>query len=103
MSNVYKSWVQLSLKVFLFDKTKHYYMPYDVRKYKGFDFYWRSALSFIMLSTLTTMFAYPLDLIHTRMTADMTKKGQQRLFKTTFDCFNRTHVDEGRWGAYKGF
>ena len=50
-------------------------MPYDNRKYKGFDFYWRSALAFTMSATLTTLIAYPFDLIHTRITSDMTKKG----------------------------
>ncbi len=32
----------------------------------------------------------------------MTKKGQARLFTTTFDCFNRTHIDENRRGLFKG-
>jgi hypothetical protein len=32
----------------------------------------------------------------------MTKKGQTRLFTTTFDCFCRANLDEGRIGLYKG-
>ena len=51
---------------------------------------------------LTTFVTYPFDLFHTRMVADLQKKGKTRLFSTTFDCFNRTHLDEGRKGLYKG-
>jgi fluoride ion exporter CrcB/FEX len=88
MANVYKSWLQLSLKVLTYDKIKHYYMPYDSHKYRGFDFFWR--LSFIAgtIGALTTLVTYPFDLIHTRMTADLSKKGQKKLFYSTFNCFN---------------
>lgn len=55
-----------------------------------------------LCTVLTTALTYPLDLIHTRLVTDMSKKGQPRLFKTTFDCFNRTHLDEGRGGLFKG-
>ena len=52
---------------------------------------------------ITAMLTYPFDLINTRLSSDMTKSGQPRLFKTTFDCFNRTNIDEGfRKGVYKG-
>lgn len=51
---------------------------------------------------LTTFLTYPFDLFHTRMATDLTKKGKARLFSTTFECFNRTHLDEGRRGLYKG-
>jgi len=45
---------------------------------------------------------YPLDLAHTRLAADLSKKGQERLYTTTFEALNRTHVREGREGFYKG-
>lgn len=32
----------------------------------------------------------------------MTKINTTRLYTTTFDCFNRTNIEEGRWGNYKG-
>jgi hypothetical protein len=51
---------------------------------------------------ITTLFTYPFDLINTRISADLTQKGRTSLFKTTFDCFNRTNLDEGRYGLYKG-
>lgn len=57
-----------------------------------------------MLIGVTTAFTYPMDLIHTRMATDMTPKGQKRLYVTTFDCFNRTNIDEGiKTGLYKGW
>ena len=51
---------------------------------------------------VTALFTYPLDLIHTRISSDITKKNEQRLFSTTFDCFNRTGLDEGNKALYKG-
>ena len=77
-------------------------MPYDVNKYKGFNYFWRAAISGSICMGLSALLTYPLDLIHTRTTSDLSKKGHPRLFKTTFDCFNRTHLDEGRSGLYKG-
>lgn len=44
---------------------------------------------------VTTALTYPLDLIHTRLVSDMTAKNNLRLYVTTFDCFSRTHIDEG--------
>jgi hypothetical protein len=78
-------------------------MPYDTHKYKGFDYFWRAAGAFSVCTALTTAIIYPFDTVHTRITSDMTQKGQQRLFTTTFDCMNRTHLDEGRAGLFKGF
>lgn len=48
------------------------------------------------------LITYPFDLIHTRMCADMSRKNTTRLYQTTFDCFNRTNLDETRMGLYKG-
>lgn len=95
--------MQLFMRVFLYDKIKNSFMPYDSHKYKGFDYFWRAASSFAIITGLTTLVVYPFDLVHTRMCADISSKGQQRLFTTTFDCFNRTHLDEGRAGLYKGY
>jgi hypothetical protein len=102
-ANLYKTFIQLGLKIFFYDKIKNYFMPYETHKYRGFDYFWRAASSFSFCTALTTLLVYPFDTIHTRISADMTPKGGQRLFTTSFDCFNRTHLDEGRSGLYKGF
>ena len=78
-------------------------MPYDTHKYKGIDYFWRSASAFSVLTAITTLVTYPFDLVHTRIAADLTGHNQPRLFTTTFDCLNRTFLDEGRAGLYKGF
>jgi len=85
-----------------YDRFKNFFMPLQPRKYSGFDYFWRAAASSVACMAVTTLFTYPLDLIHTRMSADMTTKGRQRLFTTTFDCFNRTNLDETRTGLYRG-
>lgn len=77
-------------------------MPYDLNKYKGLDYYWRAAFAGICSMSATILLTYPLDLIHTRLSADITKRGQPRLYITTFECFNRTNLDETRKGLYKG-
>ena len=51
---------------------------------------------------VTTALTYPLDLLHTRLSADNTPMTRQRVLNSTFQCFNRTNLDEGRLGLYKG-
>lgn len=92
----------MGLKIFMYDKIKQMFMPFETNKYKGFDYFWRCAISASMCMGITTLLTYPFDLVHTRMTTDISKKGQTRLYSTTFECFNRTNLDEGRKGLYKG-
>jgi hypothetical protein len=87
----------------MYDKVKQSFMPYDTHKYRGFDYYWRAAGAFSVCTAFTTLLVYPFDTIHTRIAADLTPNGKPRLFTTTFDCFNRTHLDEGRAGLFKGY
>ena len=72
MPNIYKSFLQLSIKIGMYDKIKHMFMPYDSRKYSGVDFFWRAALSSMMCMGMSTFFVYPFELIHTRVATDMT-------------------------------
>jgi len=90
------------VRVLMYDKVKNWFMPYDHSKYTGFDYFWRASASSVICGGFTLLFSYPLDLIHTRTATDMARKNTTRLYTTTFDCFNRTNLDEGRWGLYKG-
>jgi hypothetical protein len=103
MANVYRSWSQIALKVFMYDKIKNFFMPYDYRKYSGFDLLWRQGMAGALSAGFTLLFSYPFDLAHTRITTDMSKQNQKPLFTSTFNCFNRTHIDEGRFSLLKGF
>ena len=51
---------------------------------------------------VTTLLTYPYDLLHTRLSADCTPSSRQRVLYSTFQCFNRTNLDEGRMGLFKG-
>lgn len=102
MPSVYKSWVQLMLKISFYDKFKNAFLPNKPERYKGFSFLWRTSVSAILCMGLSTIITYPLDIIHTRISMDLSKAGEHRLYTTTFDCFNRTLLDEGRSGLYKG-
>ena len=73
--NIYRTWAQMGLKIFLYDKVKNSFMPYDTKKYKGFDYFWRTATAASICMGITTLLTYPLDLIHTRIACDITKKG----------------------------
>jgi hypothetical protein len=66
----------MTLKLFIYDKAKQYFMPYASQRYSGFDFLWRVSASAALCTFATTLLTYPFDLIHTRVTSDMTKKGQ---------------------------
>lgn len=102
MSHIYLNSMQTFTRVLFYDKVKHWMMPYDPSKYQGFDYFWRVVTSSLVCGAIALAFTYPLDLIHTRICSDMSSYGSQRLYKTTFDCFNRTNLDEGRLGLYKG-
>ena len=102
MPKVYQNSMQMFTRVLFFDKVKNWLMPYDNSKYAGFDYFWRLVSTSTICMGFTLLFTYPFELIHTRTCSDMSRKGQSRLFTTTFDCFNRTNIDEGRWGTYKG-
>jgi len=75
MANIYKTFSQMALKVFFYDKFKNFWMPYSSQRYTGFDYFWRLALSGSLCTVLTTGLTYPLDLIHTRLVTDMSKTG----------------------------
>lgn len=94
------------MRVAIYDRIKQKYMPLDPSRYGpgSLEYYGRLMAQSAMLIGLTTAFVYPLDLIHTRMATDMSKKNQRRLYATTFDCFNRINIDEGfKKGLYKGW
>ena len=80
-------------------------MPKDPSMYENnIGFYWRMIASSAMTIGITTALTYPLDLIHTRLSSDMTPKGNRRIYNTTFDCFSSTNIDEGfKQGLYKGW
>ena len=69
------------LRIFLYDKVKLSFMPYDTHKYKGFDYYFRAAGAFSICTLFTTLFVYPFDLVHTRISADMTQKASNAFSK----------------------
>lgn len=50
-------------------------MPFDRHKYSGLDYYWRMSMIAFFTMGPTTLLTYPFDLFHTRMAADLTKKG----------------------------
>lgn len=104
-SNIYRCLTQIILRVSIYDRIKQQYMPLDPSRYTpGLEYYARVTAQSAMLIGITTAITYPLDLIHTRMVTDMALRGQPRLYATTFDCFNRTNIDEGfRAGLYKGW
>lgn len=45
MPKIYFNGAQTFLRVTFFDRVKNYWMPYDVSKYSGFDYFWRVGLS----------------------------------------------------------
>ena len=102
MPMVYKQYASMFIKILFYDKIKHAVMPYDMKKYSGLDFFLRASFSSALSMTVMTLFTYPFDLFHTRTTVDMTTKGKQRLYASTFQVFNKTNLDEGRLGLYKG-
>ena len=84
MPHVYKQWIQVFIKVAFYDRIKHYCMPYNRNKYSGLDFFIRSQTAALACMGLTTAFTYPLDTLHTRISADSTPSSRRRVYKSTF-------------------
>ncbi len=102
MPHIYGQWVQVLVKVTFYDRIKHAIMPYNSNKYSGLDFFIRSQTAAISCMGLSLALTYPFDLIHTRISADFTPATRQRIYTSTFQCFNRTNIEEGRFGTFKG-
>lgn len=101
--HMYRLMTLFALQLTVNDRIKNAYMPLGESRYSGLDYYWRYIAAGCFVWGFTAMLAYPLDLIQTRLSSDLLIKGKPRLYTTTFDCFNRTHLDEGfRGGVYKG-
>ena len=100
---VYGQLTAIIMRVTIFDRMKNYYMPLDSSRYTGLSYYGRIFMASSATVSITSAMTYPYDLIYSRLGGDMTKKGSLRHYRTVFDCFNRTNIDEGlRTGLYKG-
>mmetsp|Transcript_7298 Transcript_7298/g.10276 ORF Transcript_7298/g.10276 Transcript_7298/m.10276 type:complete len:149 (+) Transcript_7298:281-727(+) len=102
MPQIYGQWVQVLLKVAFYDRIKHLIMPYSQSRYSGLDYFIRSQIAAISCMTLSLGLTYPFDVLHTRLSADSTPSSRPRIYESTFQCFNRTNIEEGRLGLYKG-
>ena len=90
------------LKVTFFDRFKHFMMPNNPSKYTGLDYFFRAQMAGLGCAAIAMGFTYPLDLLHTRLSADFTPSNRPRIYESTFQCFNRTNIEEGRLGLFKG-
>ena len=63
-------------RVNTYDRIKNSFMPNDISRYVGIDYYWRLAASASITMGITAAFTYPLDLINTRLASDMTKTNE---------------------------
>ena len=74
----------MAFKLVFYDKFKHYFMPYDSKKYSMFQFYFRAACASLCSMSLTFFLTYPFEVVHTRGAADMSKNGRHRNYNGTF-------------------
>lgn len=102
MAHVYKQWLQVIIKVTFYDRFKQFFMPYSPSKYSGLDFFFRTQIAALCCMSVSTFFTYPMDLVHTRLAADSTPLKRDRFIVSTFQSFNKTNIDEGRMGLFKG-
>ena len=63
-------------RILFYDKFKNWLMPYDTSKYTGVDYFLRASISSVLCNSVMLFITYPLDLIHTRTSTDMSKKIQ---------------------------
>lgn len=91
------------INIGLYDKFKKYFLPLGDANYQGFDQLARRMIAGGFCGLFTISVTYPFDLIRTRIAADMSAKGDLRLYRTTFDCFNHATIEHGYRGLFKGY
>lgn len=84
MSNIYKFSTQAVVRAYIFER----FALSKNNNSEGVNFIKNIGVNTVVSFILLTV-AYPFDLVHTRMTSDMTKQGKKRLYSTVPDCFKK--------------
>lgn len=88
--NMYKYALHAFVRTFLYERFKYELSTDGMSQKSSFiKNIWVNSL--ISLTVLTT--GYPFDLVHTRMAADMTKRGHTKLYSSVGDCFKKSNTD----------
>ncbi|CAI2374252.1 unnamed protein product [Moneuplotes crassus] len=85
MANSYKFILQTCARGYLYQR---FHLSPKERDANGYTFAQNVGIN-SAISLLILAIAYPLDLAHTRMTVDMTKQGQKRIYSSVADCFRK--------------
>lgn len=102
MAHVYSSFIKTFMNILFYDRVKNKIMPAGDSNYSGFDRFFRRTFIALFAGAITVGVTYPFNLCFTRLSADMNGKGQKRLYRTTFDCFNMAQLEGGYKAVYSG-
>jgi len=101
-TNVIRIIPNAAIKFTCYDTFKAISMPKGEKNYTGFNLVSRKLASGGLSGATTLALTYPMDLARTRLTADMAKKGESKLYNGMMDCIVKTAKQEGPAALFKG-
>lgn len=90
LANVYKYSVHSFVRIFMYERFKEEISTQGMDKYNALA---KNIAVNTIISTLAMTAAYPFDLVHTRMAADMSKRIHPKLYSSVRDCFKKANTD----------
>jgi len=57
----------------------------------------------VLVGLMSSIFTYPLEFAHTRMTVDVASKSSERLFTGLRDFYSKIYKHDSTLGLYRGF
>lgn len=88
-----------AIKFSTFDAYKRVAFPEGEKEYSSHELFFRKMVCGALSGISTLLPVYPMDLVRTRLAADV---ATERQYKGMFDCFQKTIQSEGYPGLYKG-
>jgi len=101
-TNVMRYFPTQALNFAINDTVNDMLFPLGKRSYSYFDQMWRGMVAGGAAGGTSLAFVYSLDLVRTRLSTDIGKKGEKQ-YKGFTDCYKQTWAEGGIKALYKGF
>ena len=101
-TNVMRYFPTQALNFAINDTVNDIFFPLGKRSYSYYDQLWRGLVAGGAAGGTSLAFVYSLDLVRTRLSVDIGKKGEKN-YSGFVDCYSKTWKEGGIRALYKGF
>jgi solute carrier family 25 (adenine nucleotide translocator) protein 4/5/6/31 len=101
-TNVLRYFPTQALNFAINDSVNRTFFPLGKRNYSYNDQLWRGLIAGGVAGGTSLAFVYSLDLVRTRLSVDIGKKGEKN-YNGFIHCYSQTYKEGGIRGLYKGF